>query len=66
MVNLPSGRTEFKAYNEKGELQLHSWAVGSAADAEKQAFQSRLDRFDLAWVDVWPARGPTYKMWPQR
>lgn len=37
------GHFEFYAYNAAGEVQIHSWARGSAGQMEFDVYQSRLD-----------------------
>lgn len=44
----------FKAYDARGHLILSTWTrVPAAYEAERAAFQARLDRFELARVDIW-------------
>jgi hypothetical protein len=45
---------EFKAYGPKGDLKDYTWtsSPGTYA-AECAAYQARLDRCELFWVDVW-------------
>lgn len=46
-------KATFKAYNHRGELQLSVWTDSPGTEwAERGAFQSRLDRGELASVDV--------------
>lgn len=46
-------RTTFKAYNPRGELVISVWTSSPGIEAvERGAFQSRLDKGELASVDV--------------
>ena len=43
----------FKAYDARGCLILSTWTrVPAAYEAERAVFQARLDRFELAYVDI--------------
>lgn len=58
-------RDDFKAYKGPRELVLHCWTAADVAfEAEKAAFQSRLNRFELSRVEVIPANGPAFTMRP--
>ncbi len=58
----------YKAYNAKGELRLHVWAMAHVGIlAEEGAFQARLNKFELGYVDVSSSdsRTPNFRMVPQ-
>jgi hypothetical protein len=57
----------YKAYNARGELVLSTWAIGRGSQfAEEAAYQARLDRGELGWVDASSddPREPNIKMRP--
>ncbi len=59
----------YKAYNGQGRLLLHVSANSSATiAAEEAAFQSRLNRCELFYVDVTSSTPEVkgFRMWPQQ
>lgn len=58
----------FKAYDVRGRLVLSTWTrVPAAYAAECAAFQSRLNRLELARVDIWSSdpREPMRRLLPR-
>lgn len=52
-------RFQFYAYNEAGEVQIHTWAIGQSAQMEWEIFQDRLDstRDPVVRVEVYREAG---------
>lgn len=47
-------KVEFKSYNGFGKLVDYTWATSPATIvAETEAYQDRLNRREIFWVDVW-------------